>query len=145
MKDQQYCNQCGGMLDPFGRELPPAQPDGYLINYLESAAIAVKDDTIMLIKKPDQKLYLPTVLVRNKEDPIDAALRGVTENGGKATDAISYDVIGDPKRKPLGCYICCVYLMKGIDGPFIAKDYVKGHMDSIATEHIPILKKYMGL
>jgi ADP-ribose pyrophosphatase YjhB (NUDIX family) len=138
-KDPSYCIDCGAELDAYGRAYPPKQKDGYLINFLESAAVFI-EGTSTLLYKNEGKLCIPSVLVKNLEDPVDASIRAIKEKFGLLADTPKLlKVLGDPKRNPKGCYICCIYTVKIKEGKekltMYSKDYINGHIDELAVEY----------
>jgi ADP-ribose pyrophosphatase YjhB (NUDIX family) len=147
-KDPSYCIDCGAELDAYGRAYPPKQKDGYLINFLESAAIFIEGGCILLCLN-EGKLCIPSALVKNLEDPVDASIRAIKEKFGLLADTPKLlNVLGDPKRNPKGCYICCMYSVNIKEGKeklkMYSKDYINGHVGELAIEYKDVILSMMN-
>jgi len=145
-KEASYCIDCGSEIDSYGRCFPSKQPDGYYINFLESAAIIQNKEGGIILHSKDGKLYLPSALVKNKEDPSAAAIRAVKEAVGiEAANAQIVSVVGDPKRNPKGCYTCCVYKLECKEGVYTSAEYIKSHVSELASEFSGIILKALNI
>lgn len=170
---KQFCVQCGGQLDEYGRKLPVIQPDGFPVPSLAADNIVVRANKadpklqeILLIKRGREgdyfkgKLAFPGGRVNYGEDPAVGCLRELEEECAlkvkPGTKPKMLGVYGDPKRDPRGHIVSVVYIVQVDENavPKAGDDAAEAHFmllndvlktpEMFAFDHAKILQDYVA-
>ncbi len=126
------CDSCGAATDPYGRHLPPPQPDGFTVPSLAVDALVLRkgDDSpeLLLIRRGQEpdcgQLALPGGFVEYGENPDDSVLRELAEETGlTGRNPHPLTIAGHPQRDPRKHVVSIVYLVEvSIDDVAVAGD-----------------------
>ncbi len=172
-KKSNFCEECGGALDKFGRKLPVLQPDGFPIATLATDAIVIRGtnpnprlNEVLLIRRgkegdPYKGMWaFPGGKVEYGEDPPLGCLRELKEEcdlqikAGMQPKVLG--VYGDPNRDIRTHTVSIVYVVPvepaavpkaGDDAAaaqfFVIEEALKAP-EKLAFDHAKILQDYLN-